>query len=548
MGSFKRAVTQLKRHAVFASIFVGVIALGLRLLLVTVIPPPRPAIADEFSYLLAADTFSHGRLTNPTHPMWIHFETFHELSRPTYASKYPPGMGLMLAVGQVVFHAPWVAVWISMAVLCGLITWTLWAWLPPTWAIAGGLLTALQLTGSYWDSYWGGTLAAIGGALLVGAMARLMRRPARASAIIFGLGLAILANTRPYEGFVLGGLCTLFLLARLISLVRRGREDASHLVRVIGVPLLSVLLPTILWMGYYNYRITGNPLLMPYMAYDKQYSIASMFLWSTKIQPKGQYNHEPVSKFVDWYLQQEDFDRNHVALVHARAFVMLYFFCLSIPLVLCLVYSSWRLLRSRRFRIPLMLLFLFYLGVAVEVASLPHYFAPGIVLLFLMITAAVRDVSLLFSKGRVRNLATSALLCWIVLAGISRIAYHLEPAGSREYIAKRDLVIARLNKEPGKVLVFVRYGPKHNIHFEWVFNDANIDESRIVWAHSLPNGKDDELLHYYPTREAWILEDDGETTLWPIQAGPAGAVRKILIEPHDKYEHRSDDAHDSLSS
>ena len=88
--------------------------------------------------------------------------------------------------------------------------------------------------------------------------------------------------------------------------------------------------------------------------------------------------------------------------------------------------------------------------------------------------------------------------------------HHLEPAGSREFIAKRDLVIARLNKEPGKVLVFVRYGPKHNIHLEWVFNDANIDESRIVWARSLPNGKDDELLHYYPTREAWILEDDGD--------------------------------------
>ncbi|MFY9938934.1 MAG: hypothetical protein WAK33_18780, partial [Silvibacterium sp.] len=99
-----------------------------------------------------------------------------------------------------------------------------------------------------------------------------------------------------------------------------------------------------------------------------------------------------------------------------------------------------------------------------------------------------------------------------------------------------------------KVLIFVRYGPKHNIHLEWVFNDANIDESRIVWARSLPNGKDDELLHYYPARQAWILEDDGTTTLWPMDAGPAGAVRKILIEPRDKCEHGSDDAHYSLSS
>ena len=199
-----RAVKLLNGNAAAASIFVGVIALGLRLLLTTLLPLPKPAVPDEFSYLLAADTFSHGRLTNPTHPMWIHFETFHELSHPTYASMYPPGQGLVLALGQI-FHAPWFALWIGMAVLCGLITWALWIWLEPPWAIAGGLLAALHLTGSYWtDTYWGGTVAAIGGALVVGALARLLRRASPGPALAFGLGLAILANTRPYEGFVLG--------------------------------------------------------------------------------------------------------------------------------------------------------------------------------------------------------------------------------------------------------------------------------------------------------------------------------------------------------
>src|SRR5690349_19093484 len=91
----------LARRRTRSAVLVGFSALVLRAALLPLEPVPEPIVHDEFGYLLAADTFAHGRVTNPTPPMWEHFETFSILMKPTYQCFGQPGQGLLLAFGKV---------------------------------------------------------------------------------------------------------------------------------------------------------------------------------------------------------------------------------------------------------------------------------------------------------------------------------------------------------------------------------------------------------------------------------------------------------------
>ena len=257
-----------------------------------------PAVHDEFSYLLAADTFAHGRLTNPPHPMWMFFDTFHVLQHPTYASKYPPANGAAMAVGQLLGH-PWIGVLLSMGAMVMAMTWMLQGWFPPPWALLGGVLVVARLGSfTYWvDSYYNGSVAAVGAALVLGAFPRIVRKSRPRDAVLIGAGAVILACSRPVEGLV-------FCLPVAVALPLAVRSKQKSFTFRVLLPMAPMLATGRLFLAYYNIRVTGHPTLFPYVAYHRQYFNYPVFAWQKVAAPLHYSNPQFEVFFNTWQRAQ----------------------------------------------------------------------------------------------------------------------------------------------------------------------------------------------------------------------------------------------------
>ena len=519
--------TQFAGRTVAAPLALAGAVIIVRLAILPVHPIPHPIVVDEFSHLLLADTLAHGRLTNPTHPLWRSFETIHTLQRPSYNSMYFPGPALLLLLGQIIWGQPWFGVLFGTAALCALVCWALRAWFPPRWALLGGILTALHIgIVSYWmDGYWGGTFAAIGGVLLLGAFARVqkMKSPFRNSALM-ALGIGMLANSRPYEGIALCIPVGVRLAGWLFE-----NDPGQKLLRSI-VPMALCLAVMGASMGIYFKAVTGGPALLPYTVNEQQYGWPTTLPWT---EVRNVSHDRP--EFTDYFLYELD----------QRS----YFWTLTkfIGGTAIRLQNDWRFFVGPALTLPLLFLpriyrnhrlrFLLFAGAIVIFAAFseshfPHYIAPALLPIVAACVQGYRHLRQGHGEKQQLGLRLSRAIPLVVMATVAlRVAAtplhlpHHYLAGYASWCCSDPGSVDRHAVErvlpPGRHLLLVRYRPDHRWMNDWVHNGADIDGARVVWARELGGETDAKLLAYFKDRQVWLVEPDAvPPRVTPYSSGP----------------------------
>jgi hypothetical protein len=277
---------------------------------------------------------------------------------------------------------------------------------------------------------------------------------------------------------------------------------------------------------YYNWRGTGNPLLMPYVVNYKTYHISKPFLFQPP-NPIPTYTHPAMRVF---YVYHEYIDVARLRYWGSEALV--YFFQIKSavfyvfylwPFLFLVAPALYTMFRDKNFRVVLIAVATMGTGLYLEMwPSTPHYAAAwtGAVVLMVFYSAKhFRDLHPNYGPWAAR---AGAILMgvWLFCPIAERVRdpLSLNPnegsVESHRLVAhfsvpleiSRQRIEADIKKLPGRHIVVVHH-PYHDIPAtDWIYNAADIEHSTIIWARDMGYLKNRELLAYYPDRQVWYVD------------------------------------------
>jgi hypothetical protein len=295
----------------------------------------------------------------------------------------------------------------------------------------------------------------------------------------------------------------------LAGRVRDGKRSPKQGIIRLIVPVIAISILAGLWMVYYNFKVTGLPWKMPYQVYENHYPSTPIFLWSTKPQARDlsvprifldlqqtflQKQH--TLQTLNGYVKEKTNDLLNVLFFYFR-------FVLLIPLVtLPLVFRNrWNALAG-------LIVGLVFVTAFLETQSYPRKLAPAAGLLVLLAVQSLRHLRFYRFRGRPVGSAFTALLAVVLGCSVAVSFLPFFHAAPWPVSQQRAELENRLNKEPGRHLILVKLGSGSYAypHFAWVYNRADIDAAKVIWARDLGWEQNQKLCQYYQGRDIWLLE------------------------------------------
>jgi hypothetical protein len=286
-----------------------------------------------------------------------------------------------------------------------------------------------------------------------------------------------------------------------------------------------VFLPSAALMLTWNQQVTGSSWKMPYQAHIEQYEVYLPFLFLPP-RPEPVYRYAPMRELYVTISGDAWLGQQTAAGWRAQAWDKLRrlsAFFLNPVLGGLFVVLPWLLCRRWLwFALATVGLLLGVLLVA-ETWAFSHYAAPATGLLYLLPSWCLERLAVCrWRRVRVGWWVMAA----VVVAGLLVPGYNLlcNPVKrpGQDFGAARAAVAAKLEKDGERHLVFVHYAEDHEAHWEWVYNRADIDAARVVWAREVEEPLRGRLLKYYQGRRVWRLYADEEPPRleeWTTESG-----------------------------